>query len=584
MPNRTVTWGFLVALLAAPVVRADDAPSPEGVALFERKVRPLLVKHCYGCHSSEAKQVRGNLKLDSRDGILKGGSSGAVVVPGDPARSLLIKAVRQADDVQAMPPKGNLSAAEIADLEAWVKMGVPVPASVVSTTTPPVDLSKGREFWSFRPVKDHPVPAVKDALWPLTPIDRFVLAKLEEKALRPVPPADRRTLIRRATYDLIGLPPTPEEIDAFLSDTSPDAFEKVVDRLLANPHYGERWGRHWLDVVRYADTAGDNSDYPIPQMYRYRNWVIRAINHDMPYDQFVHEQLAGDLMPAASEGERYDKLIATGYLANTHRFGSYEDERYPWHLTIEDTIDNLGRTFLGLTINCARCHDHKFDPISQEDYYALYGFFQSTRYPWPGIELDKAQHDFVPLVPAEQVEAYEKDRRENLATADAEIKRLEAEKDAASKALKEAEKIEDESERKERIAAANKRIEELTKAIKDAKSAREAVAKKPVPYETAYAIAEGKNEGKKKVGNACVQIKGDPEHLGKEVPRHFPTVLGGQTLPPETSGSGRLELARWITDPANPLTARVMVNRLWHYHFGQGLVPTPSDFGKQGKP
>jgi hypothetical protein len=448
----------------------------------------------------------------------------------------------------------------------------------------PLGAKAAEPFWSFRPVTDPKPPAVRDAAWPLNPIDRFVLKELESRGLRPVVPADKRTLIRRATYDLTGLPPTPEEIDAFLNDSSPGAFATVVDRLLASPAYGERWGRHWLDVVRYADTAGDNSDYPIPQMYRYRNWVIRAIGRDMPYDQFVREQLAGDLMPSRGQVERYDRLIATGYLANARRFGSYEDARYPWHLTIEDTIDNFGRAFLGLTVNCCRCHDHKFDPLSQEDYYALYGFFSSMRYPWPGIELDKAQHDLVPLLPPERAAAIEKELADKVAGFDAKLKQIEKDRVEANREIKEAEKLADEAKRKSRIAELNKRLDALKADQKKTQDEKEKVLKRPMPYDTAYAVAELKPGGKKKAGNACVQLKGDPEHLGKEVPRHFPTVLGGQTLPASENGSGRLELANWLTNRSNPLFARVMVNRIWHFHFGKGIVPTPGDFGKQGLP
>ena len=288
-------------------------------------------------------------------------------------------------------------------------------------------------------------------------------------------------------------------------------------------------------------------------MYKYRNWVIAAFNADMPYDRFVREQLAGDLMPSNDTKDRQNKILATGYLANAHRFGSYEDKRYPWHLTIEDTIDNLGRTFLGLTINCCRCHDHKFDPLSNEDYYALYGFFQSTHFPWPGIELDQKQHDLVPLASPQQVAAAEKQRQQQLADLDARIKQYKREK------------------------ADTKKIEAIRKE-------REKLSRQPLSFELAYAVVDRGNQGKKKVGNACIQIKGDPQRLGKEVPRRFPSVLGGQRLPANVHGSGRLELSRWITDPANPLTARVMVNRLWQYHFGAGIVATPSDFGKQGRP
>ncbi|HYH67821.1 MAG TPA: PSD1 and planctomycete cytochrome C domain-containing protein [Urbifossiella sp.] len=551
-----------LTLLLAPATTAGAqpaaAPTPEGVEFFEKKVRPVLVAHCYSCHSADAKRVKGELRLDTREAVLKGGTSGPAVVPGDPAKSLLIRAVRHADPDLKMPPDKRLAAAEVADLEAWVKMGAPDPrVGGAGTAAKKLDLERAKQFWSFKPVVRPAVPQARIPADVRNPIDAFVLAALDARSLTPAPPADPRALIRRATFDLTGLPPTPEEVDAFLRDsarrTPHAAFEAVVERLLASPAYGERWGRHWLDVVRYADTAGDNSDYPVPQAYRYRNWVIDAVNRDLPYDEFVRAQLAGDLLPAASEADRRAKLVATGYLANTRRFGSYEDARYPWYLTYEDQIDNLGRTFLGLTISCARCHDHKFDPISQHDYYALYGFFASTRYPRPGIELDKVQRDFVPLATPDEVAAAGKVRTEKLAALTARVKELEADKADAAK-------------------------------VKAAKKERDDFEKAPPPYETAYAVAEGKAEGKKAVGNARVQVKGDPERLGPEVPRRFPAVLGGQSLPPGTAGSGRRHLADWIADPKNPLTARVMVNRIWQNHFGKGLVRTPSNFGALGQP
>jgi hypothetical protein len=564
-------------ILAVPARAAD--PTPDGIEFFEKKVRPVLVKHCYECHAADAKKVRGELLLDTRGGVLKGGTTGPAIVPGQPEKSLLITAVRHVDSELRMP-KEKLSDGEIKDLVAWVKMGAPDPRTG-AVVTKRVDLSKAKEFWSFKPVSK---PAVPEVAGTRSEIDRFILATLKEKGLTPAPPADKRTLIRRATYDLTGLPPTPEEIDDFLKDESPQAFEKLVDRLLVSRGYGERWGRHWLDVVRYSDTAGDNSDYPIPQIHRYRDLVIDAFNRDLPYDEFIRWQLAGDLLPAKDEAERREKLIATGYLANSKRFGSYEDARYPWYLTYEDTIDNLGRTFLGLTINCARCHDHKFDPISQEDYYALYGFFSSTRYPRPGIELDKVQRDFVPVAPAKEVAAFEQERSAKQKELDDRIAKATADRKAAEKELVEAEKLKDEKERKVKVAELSRRVDALKQKVKAEQKESENFANKPVPFETVYAVAEGKTEGKKKVGNACVQIKGDPERLGSEVPRRFPTVLGGQTLSAEVKGSGRLELASWIADPKNPLTARVMVNRIWHYHFGRGLVPTPSNFGTLGIP
>jgi hypothetical protein len=441
-----------------------------------------------------------------------------------------------------------------------------------------------RTYWAFQPVKDQIPPAVDDAAWPLNPIDHFILTRLEEKGLRPVSVADKRILIRRATFDLIGLPPAPEAIDAFLADKSSEAYVHVVEGLLASPHYGERWGRHWLDLVRYADTAGDNSDFPVPQIYKYRNWVIRAFNEDKPYDLFLREQISGDLMPAASERDRYDKLIATGYLAGTRRFGGYKDDesiypRYPWHLTIEDTIDNLGRTILALTVNCARCHDHKFDPLTNEDYYALYGFFQSTRYPWPGIEDDKIPRDLVPLASPEAVAKAQNERQQQRSALDARIKRLEDDRADAANALETAMKAEGD-QREALVAEAKKRVQEIDQALSGPRKERDVLSRTALPVEMAYAVAEGT----KKVGNAHIHLKGNPERPGDETPRRFPGVLGGMQLPPEVRGSGRLELARWLADPANPLTARVMVNRIWQYHFGTGIVATPNDFGVRGKP
>jgi hypothetical protein len=583
-PRRLLRFGWVIGLILplTPTTAAPPPakPTPKDSEFFEQKVRPLFVKHCYSCHSARAKKLRGDLRLDTRAGVRDGGADGPILVPGKPDKSSLIERVKSRDPGRRMPPKGGLSATELADLAAWVKMGAPDPRTDGTTAKQP----PARDLWSLHPVAHPAVPAVKNGAWPINDIDRFILAKLEDKKLHPAPQADKRTLIRRASYDLTGLPPTPDEIDAFLKDKSPNAFVQVVDRLLASPAYGERWGRHWMDVIRYADTAGDNSDYPIPQMYRYRNWIIAAFNSDMPYDDFVRRQIAGDLLPVKSDAERLANIVATGYLGNAKRFGSYEDARYPWHLTIEDTIDNLGRTFLGLTINCARCHDHKFDPITAEDYYALYGFFQSTRYPWAGTVLDKAQHDLVPLAPAAKMATVEKERAAKFAALDARLAQLEKDKKKAEQALTAAEKEKDGNKRKTRIAEANKRVASFKGKIKAVRKEREAAGRAPLPFEMAYAVAEGRNQGKHIVGNARVQIKGEPERLGREVPRRFPTTLGGQKLPANVKGSGRRQLAEWITDAKNPLTARVMVNRIWQWHFGRGIVRTASNFGKMGVP
>jgi hypothetical protein len=585
---------LLLALIAAAAVRGEEtAADREGIEFFEKKIRPVLVERCYECHSSLAKQLEGSLSLESRAGVLKGGDQGAAVVPGDLDKSLLIRAIRYGDKDLQMPPKPaeRLPAEVVADFETWIKRGAPDPR--VESAAPSlagkyvVDIEAARQRWPFTLPIEPAIPAVKDAGWPRNAIDHFILAKLEERGIAPAADADKRTLIRRVTYDLTGLPPAAEEVEAFAEGA--ESYAALVERLLASPHYGERWGRHWLDVVRYADTAGDNSDYPIPQMVKYRNWVIRAINDDMPYDEFIRQQLAGDLLPAASTAERYDKIVATGYIANARRFGSRVSD-YPQHLTIEDTIDNLGRAFMGVSLNCARCHNHKFDPFTNEDYYAIYGIFHSTQYPWPGIELEKKQRELVPLAEAEMVAAATSERKKQADAVAAEAKACDEAKKAADAlakaagerltALQRQESTADVLQEAEKeIEAAKKQAADLDKRVKAAKKKKADLDNTPLPFETAYAVAEAK-----KIENCKVQLKGDPERLGPEVPRRFPTVLGGQTLPAGEKGSGRLELAEWIASKDNPLTARVMVNRLWHHHFGRGLVGTPNDFGKQGKP
>ncbi len=609
---------FLLALPLAAIGYAHGAEDEkDGIEFFEKKIRPVLVERCYECHSTKAKKIEGSLLLDSREASHKGGDLGPAVVPGDLDKSLLIQAIRYTDENLQMPPKekGRLSAEIVADFEAWVKRGAPDPRDGSAPPSNTVDIEAARKRWPYTPPVEPAIPAVKDAAWPRNPLDHFILAKLEEKGLAPAADAEPRTLLRRVTFDLVGLPPSVEELGEFLAvapspprplSPSPakewesgregeweQSWSATIERLLASPHYGERWGRHWLDVVRYADTAGDNSDYPIPQMVRYRNWVIDAVNADMPYDRFIREQIAGDLLPADSTDAKYRQIIATGYIANARRFGSRVSD-YPQHLTIEDTIDNLGRAFLGHTLNCARCHNHKFDPITTEDYYAIYGIFHSTRYPWPGIELEKRQRDLVPLAEGEIVAAALAERKKIDEQLTAEVKSAEEAKKTADKAAKEVkakldelskkENTSDDASKEERQAAerelddAKKLAAERDKELKAAKKKKEGGEQSPLPFEVAYAVAEGE-----KIENCKVQLKGDPERLGTEVVRRFPQVLGGQVLPPEEKGSGRLELADWIASPENPLTARVMVNRIWQHHFGRGLVATPNDFGKQGQ-
>jgi len=556
----------LVLFSTSRLLRAAE-PATEATEFFEQKIRPILVTHCAECHSNNRKQ-QGGLALESREDWMRGGDSGPVIIPGDPDKSLLIVAVRQTDKDLRMPPKQKLTETQIADLETWVRNGAVDPRQKVAGDTPEqhrrtkygMSLEDGRKFWSFQPVQDPPVPTVKNAEWPRNPVDNFILARHEQAGLTPASAADARTLLRRVTFDLTGLPPTVAELDAFLADTSPNAFEKVIDRLLESPRYGERWGRYWLDVVRYADTCGNASDYPVPQAHRYRDWVIRAFNRDLPYDQFLREQIAGDLIPGGSDADRFDRITATGYLAIAKRFGG--DRMGEFHLTIEDSIDNLGRAILGSSISCARCHDHKFDPFTMSDYYGLYGILESTRYPYPGAEADKKPADFVPLMPQAEIDALLQPHRQKLAEIDAEIQvRTTAEAEAKNMA-----------EGPDKKAA----VDAATKALADLRQQRAALVTQEPAIRNAYAVAEGKP------GNTKMQLRGDPKRLGDEVPRHFPAVLGGQLVPNDAPSSGRLQLADWIADPRNPLTARVMVNRIWQYHFGRGLVATPNDFGTRG--
>lgn len=419
---RTLFCGTLLCFLT-PQTRANAADSD----FFEKQVRPLLVKRCYQCHGES--KAGGGLRLDHRAGWQKGGESGPAVVPGKPEASLLIQAINYKS--LEMPPKkagGKLSENEIAVLTKWVKLGAPDPrddapsSGAMSATT-------AKSWWAFQPL-----PTLQQ---PLTParIDHFIDAELKSRSLSATAPADRRTLIRRATFDLTGLPPTPQEVSRFVADDSEDAFSKLIDRLLNSPQYGVKWGRHWLDVVRYADTAGENTDRPLPHAWRYRNWVMDALNRDLPFDQFVRLQLAGDILQTEDKWtEPGDAVVATGYLAIARRFGHDIDKDI--HLMHEDVIDNVGKNFLGLSIGCARCHDHKYDPISAEDYYALYGIFSSTKFAFPGCEPKGQPRDLVPLLPQSRIDGLMNAWRERNAKAQAEKKRRESDVTALRNQLK----------------------------------------------------------------------------------------------------------------------------------------------------
>jgi len=374
------TSGFLICILfCTSKVFAVDAPTPtkEQVAFFETKIRPVLVDHCYKCHSADSKIIKGGLRVDSRHALIKGGDSGASIIPGDPTKSLLIKALKY--DGLEMPPKGRLSDSVIKDFETWIKMGAPDPRKLIETPIArTLDIEAGRKHWAFQPILDPKPPLVKDGAWPLDPLDRFLLARLENAGLQPSKDADRHTWLRRVSFDLTGLPPSPSEIKAFIKDNSPQAWEKVVDRLLGSHAYGERWARHWLDLTGYADMMGTSNNVYAEHAWRYRDYLIAAYNKDKPFDRFVKEQIAGDLIPANKPEERAENLTATGFLM-VGDVEIVEPDKAKLEADYLDTqVSKIGTAFLGMTLGCVRCHDHKFDPIGLQDYYGIAGMLRSS--------------------------------------------------------------------------------------------------------------------------------------------------------------------------------------------------------------
>ena len=702
-PAKLLSATLLLPFGLAALRVSAATPDASGIEFFEKKIRPVLAEHCYECHSHQAKKLKAEFHLDSREGLLQGGESGVAVVLGEPDRSRLIQAVRYSNPDLQMPPKKKLTDAAIANLVEWIKMGAPWPADskpkIAESNRDDAEAERRkRAHWAWQPIRDSNPPAVKNTDWSRGPIDQFILAKLEEKGLKPAPAADRRALIRRAHFDLIGLPPTAGEVEEFVADESTDAFTKVVDRLLASPFYGERYARHWMDVARYGeDQAHSFQPRLYPQGFRYRDWLVRAFNNDLPYDQFIREQIAADLL---DETDKLERLPALGFFALGPVY--YGDQKMFDQL--DDRIDTLTRGFLGLTVACARCHDHKFDPISQKDYYALAGVFSSTAY----VE--------VPVVPDEVVKAYDRAQSAIQGKTGAIDKLLqdEANKLSASLtndfarymvaawkltnlrkanpkiALEQFAKSEGlqgvvierwvkylpatsnpeqphlarwgaliaQQDAKMDLCADEKATEEVRKAaesfqsyvvslrkLRDALEASHAATlanlatdakdkpakptlekaqaaaleeifganglltiqknqaekllaaetrsrlsqmrselerlkkEAPAKYPVIHALKEGSS-----VGNIPVLLRGNADTPGEEAQRRFLAILGGDGAVAFKNGSGRLELANAIADKSNPLTTRVMVNRVWQRHFDRGLVRTPSNFGLLGEP
>ncbi|MCE9534742.1 MAG: DUF1553 domain-containing protein [Planctomycetes bacterium] len=642
------------------------------LTFFETKIRPVLVEQCYQCHSATGKQL-GGLSLDTKEAALKGGSKGPALVAGKPKESLLIQALRR--QVAKCEPAGKASEAVVADFVKWIETGAADPRDGKKPAVEQIDFTKARQFWSFQLPRKAELPKVQNAAWPKNAVDHFILARLEAEKLRPVAPAGKRELIRRATFDLTGLPPTPEDVEAFVKDNSADAFAKVIDRLLASKQYGERWSRHWLDVARYAeDQAHTFGNKPNTSAYRYRDWVIDAINDDMPYDRFVKLQMAADLM-LTDDAERLKHLPALGFFGlgaqyykdNTEILKALSDE-------LDERVDTLSRGLLGLTVACARCHDHKFDPVPTLDYYSLAGVFNSSKlvdFPLATAEATKKYEGDLKLAreAEEKVKAFfrtekaavapeqagqialylkavrtiqerrqkepkwtarEQAKADNLNAAALErwLKYLDGEPNIPALASWRKLPKQTESAKSTEVVLASEACQQYAlaaladqkagKADKDkaallqtlfgdkglfflsddelkaklsaekkqalAKMQETAVALRkdaPEKIETKFPIAHGIAEGT--AGDMKVYLRGNYKNLGDVAPRRFLRVLSGDNPTPFSKGSGRLELAESIASKANPLTARVIVNRVWAWHFGTGIVGTPSNFGSLGE-
>ncbi len=690
---------MLFSVMGSLAVMGQSAEQSE---YFEKHVRPLLATKCQMCHSAKAKTS--GLDVSTGEAFFAGGASGSLINVESPEQSLLLKAVSYEGSLK-MPPMGKLKDDEIAKLREWVAMGAPWPgvdkaAGAKAAAGGSGTRKHGTEFteedwkfWAFQPVKKPAVPAVKNKEWVKSPVDAFLLAKMEEKNLQPARKADKAALLRRVTYDLHGLPPTEQEIRAFVADQSPDAFRKVVDRLLASPRYGEKWGRHWLDVARFADSTGNDEDHRYPYAYKYRDYVIESFNQDTPFNQFVKEQIAGDLLPApAGQGLNRRGIIATGFLALGAKAIAQQDKKKMLYDVWDEQLDTMTKAFLGVTLSCARCHDHKFDPLTQKDYYGLVGMLASTKN-FRNADTHVSKLLFTPLVPKAEYEAYEKaqavvankgvdidivlDREKHLAqekmlaqlpeymmaaraarkgtmTAEAaaqakgvdakivakwvkhfnesEVPRpwldeFHAADDAGALAIaakfQESAKANLEAWKKKMArwrVVARRQIEEknmlaeqpklinekdgffrnafadngpfgvgpkaiegvATAAGKAELAALRAEQQKlkdalPPEPEMACAVEEGEPVMQK------VLLRGDYNNLGEEAPKTFPLIMAGRERPIVKDGSGRRELAEWLASEKNPMTARVMVNRIWQGHFGEGIVRTPDNFGKMGE-
>lgn len=603
--RRAITSILISLVLASPGARGQgSAPDAAGLAFFESKIRPILVEHCYRCHSVNAqaeKKLKAGLFVDSRMGLINGGESGPAVVPGKPKEGTLLKALRYTDPDLRMPPKGKLPSAVIADFEKWIAMGAPDPREEKSKAAAIPDLEKARkEHWAFRPLAPIPLPKVKNQAWVRTPTDAFILQRLEARGIAPAPEAEPATLLRRVYLDLIGLPPSPEEQRAFLENPTPQAYEKVVDDLLQRPQYGERWGRHWLDVARYGETCGYESDNAKPNAWRYRDWVIAAFNKDMPYNQFVTEQLAGDEMPDSN----LQSQLGTVFL-NLGTFDTIAaDSKQARYDHLDDVVGTTFTAFLGLTLQCCRCHDHKFEPLSQKDYYGVLAAFAGMKVN-SQVQVggpreleafkqanEKVDEQLAPLF--EQLAGLATpllEKAENAGGIQGKKTKLDAKQVGnLLKTIQNASSQQAASKNKGKADLLTKELNRIEEALREIaapevmdkiKIIREQVktinATRPQPI-----LAPAYSEDKNASGTTNLLIRGEVNRPGPAVSFGLPEVLGAEFPSGLKTGGRRLAMAEWMTGPGQHLTARVIVNRLWQYHFGQGFLQDASNLGISG--
>ncbi len=577
------------ALAAAPTLATphlshadgpDDGPIPaDQLAFFESKIRPVLIERCHECHSAESGKSKGGLTLDSRAGIRAGGDNGPAIVPGNPSESLLIAAISYTDEDIEMPPKSKLPDAVVADFKKWVAMGAPDPRTGVATLAKSeIDLTSGRSFWAYQKPAHHSPPAVKDTSWPRSDIDRFILAKLESQGLAPAQDADPHTLVRRLFFDLTGLPPSPDDVASFLQSYAADpakALADTADRLLDSPRFGERWGRHWLDVARYAESSGKESNHLFPHAWRYRDYVIDSFNADKPFDQFVTEQLAGDLLEYRDHKHQAQLISATGFLALGPKSLNEQNARQFAMDVADEQIDVTTQAFLATTVACARCHDHKFDPIPAEDYYALAGIFLSSKtyYGTVNTLANRRAGDLLYLSGVDSTAVGKTLSKDELAAKQSRLAEAKADRNELLTRARDA--------RKKGTDFNNGLLIRATDQVSTLEAEIASFDKNGRPFALAMGMWD-----KDSPSDSPVLIRGEIDKPTDPVPRGFVQVLcdeGEHRLSPGVQGSGRLEMARWIASPENPLTARVFANRAWHHIFGAGLVRSVDNFGSTGE-